>query len=149
MADTETPAPKGRGPAKNAPAAKRVPAARKAPARTRPPADAAAGLRAELKAVASARPAGWDHQDWMSFLDHLTEKGHDTSDHDGIGRALEHERLAVVLGQVPGLGPKRLESLVCRYETLWSIRQADADDLARVQGMNRPLAEKVRQALQR
>jgi hypothetical protein len=120
-------------------------AARKSGFSTESPPD----LRGELRAFASARPAGWDHQDWMSFLDHLTERGHDTSNAEDIGRQLERERLAVVLGQVRGLGPKRSDALVGRFETLWSIRQADVDDLARVPGMNRPLAEQVRQALQR
>lgn len=117
-----------------------------APAKRTKPAPVA-DLRSELRAFASARPGGWDHADWLTFLDHLGTRGHDVSDADGIGRQLERERLAVVLGQVQGLGPKRVDALVARYETLWSLRHADADELARVAGMNRAIAEKVRQAV--
>ena len=104
-------------------------------------------LRTDMREFASARPEGWDHSDWLSFLDHLKERGHDTSSPDDIGRQLERERLAVVLSGVRGLGPKRVEGLVRRFDTLWSMRRADVDDIAAVPGMNRSLAEKVRQAM--
>src|SRR5687768_8777808 len=77
-----------------------------APARKRAGAAAPADLKSELRLFASARPGGWDHDDWMTFLDQLSSRGHDTSDPSDIGRQLERERLAVVLGQVRGLGPK-------------------------------------------
>jgi hypothetical protein len=104
-------------------------------------------LRADLRAFVTARPAGWGHEDWISFLDHLRERGHDTSDPDAIGLALERERLAATLGGVGGMGPRRVEAVVRRYDTLWSARRADVDELAALPGMNRSLAEKVRQAL--
>jgi hypothetical protein len=37
---------------------------------------------------------------------------------------------------------------VDRCETIWSAAQAGVDELAAVPGMNRSLAERVRQALQ-
>ena len=104
-------------------------------------------LRTDMREFASARPEGWDHSDWLSFLDHLKERGHDTSSPDDIGRQLERERLAVVLSGVRSLGPKRVEGLVGRFDTLWSMRRADVDEIAAVPGMNRSLAEKVRQAM--
>lgn len=100
-------------------------------------------LAADLRAFAVARPSGWDHGDWVSFLAHLGEQGHDVSDADGIGRRLERERLGVVLGAVQGLGPKRVDALVERFETLWSLRQASAAEVASVPGMTRPLAERL------
>lgn len=100
-------------------------------------------LAADLRAFAVGRPSGWGHDDWVSFLAHLGERGHDVSDADGIGRRLERERLGVVLGAVQGLGPKRVEALVDRFETLWSLRQASAADVASVPGMTRPLAERL------
>lgn len=121
-------------------------AVKKAPAK-RARAASAPDLRAELRSFASARPEGWGHDDWLTFLDHLASRGHDTTYHEEIGRQLERERLAVVLSQVSGLGPKRVDALVNRFDTLWSARHADADEIAAVGGMNRPLAEKVRQAL--
>jgi hypothetical protein len=100
-------------------------------------------LQADLRAFATARPGGWNHDDWVAFLSELGAAGHDVSDAEGIGSRLEQERLAVVLGSVAGLGPKRVQSLVDRFHTLWSIRQAGADEVAAVPGMTRPLAQRV------
>ena len=102
-------------------------------------------LQADLRAFAIARPAGWNHEDWMSFLAHLNDRGHDVSDHQTIGIRLERERLAVALEAIEGLGPKRVHSLVDRFQTLWSMRHAQAADIATVAGMTRPLAERVAQ----
>ena len=104
-------------------------------------------LQADLRAFAQARPAGWNHEEWVGFLAELASRGHDVSDSEGIGSRLEQERLAVVLGMVQGLGPKRVQSLVERFHTLWSARQASADELAAVSGMTRPLAERVAEEL--
>jgi hypothetical protein len=104
-------------------------------------------LQADLRAFAIARPAGWNHEDWMSFLGHLGEKGHDVSDHQAVGIRLERERLAVALEAIEGLGPKRVQSLVNRFQTMWSMRHAQAADVATVAGMTRPLAERVVQQM--
>ncbi|HEX6041806.1 helix-hairpin-helix domain-containing protein [Longimicrobium sp.] len=100
-------------------------------------------LAVDLRAFAVARPGGWNHDDWVSFLEHLSTQGHDISDAEGIGRRLEQERLGVILSGVQGLGPKRVQSLVDQFGTLWSLRHAGADDVAAVSGMTRPLAERV------
>jgi hypothetical protein len=105
-------------------------------------------LRADLRDFVAARPSGWGHDDWVVFLDYLRGRGHDTADSDAIGLALERERLSASLEGVQGMGPRRTQALVERYDTLWSAKRADVDDLASVPGMNRALAEKVRQALQ-
>ena len=105
-------------------------------------------LKADLRAFVVARPSGWGHEDWLAFLDHLRERGHDTSDPDAIGRLLERERLAAMLERVQGMGPKRVAAVVDRYETAWSCARADVDEIAGLPGLNRSLAEKVRQALQ-
>jgi len=104
-------------------------------------------LQADLREFVQARPGGWSHEDWMAFLDHLRERGHDTSDPDALGLALERERLASILERVQGMGPKRVASVVGRYETAWSCARADVDEIATLPGMNRALAEKVRQSL--
>lgn len=104
-------------------------------------------LQADLRAFAIARPAGWNHDDWVAFLGHLAERGHDVSDHGTVGIRLERERLVVALEAIEGLGPKRVQSLVDRFQTLWSMRQADAAAIAGTQGMTRPLAERVVQVL--
>jgi hypothetical protein len=104
-------------------------------------------LRADLRAFVDARPAGWNHDDWIGFLDHLRGRGHDVSDSAGVGMQLERERLTACLEQVPGMGTKRVDTIVDRYHTLYSARHADVDELAGLPGMNRALAERVRQTL--
>jgi len=60
---------------------------------------------------------------------------------------------AYAIVQLPGgvaidwFGPRRVQSLVERYDTLYSACRADVDEIAALPGMNRSLAEKVRQAL--
>ena len=102
-------------------------------------------LRADLRGFVQARPEGWGHDDWLAFLDHLAGRGHDTGDADAIGLALERERLAAILETVQGMGPRRVQTLVDRYETFWSLSHADLDEIAALPGMNRALAEKVKQ----
>ncbi|HET7463780.1 MAG TPA: helix-hairpin-helix domain-containing protein [Longimicrobium sp.] len=105
-------------------------------------------LREDLRAFVQAQPAGWGHDDWLAFLDHLRGRGHDTSDPDAVGLLLERERLWAVLARVQGMGPRRIQAVVDRYDTIWSAHQANVDEIATLPGMNRSLAEKVRQALQ-
>ena len=104
-------------------------------------------LRADLRAFVQAQPSGWGHDDWIAFLDHLRERGHDTTDAESIGLALERERLAATLERIQGMGPRRVQAVVDRYDTLYSACRADVDEIAALPGMNRSLAEKVRQAL--
>ena len=104
-----------------------------------------ASLRADLREFASARPKGWNHDEWLGLLDDLRGRGHDVSDASAVGMSLERERLAVHLEAIPGMGPRRVESLVGRYHTLYSLREADAAELAELPGMNRALAGRVHQ----
>src|SRR5690606_33332913 len=50
-------------------------------------------LQKDLREFASARPSGWSHGDWLTFLEGLSERGHNVADRDAIGLALEKERL--------------------------------------------------------
>lgn len=119
--------------------------AAKPPARTGEGTEAQ--LLAELREFAAARPAGWDHDDWLNFVEHLRSKGYDTSDRDALGRALERERLAGTLATISGVGPRRVETLVERFETLWSLRHADVDEIAALPGIPRSLAERIKQEI--
>lgn len=141
--------PRARKAAAEKPAAKpaKAPAKTKAAAKGFVHAPKGPDLQADLRAFIAARPGGWGHEDWVAFLDHLRERGHDTSDSELIGQALEHERLAAQLERVQGMGPRRVQAVVSRYDTLYSAALADVDGIAALPGMNRSLAEKVRQAL--
>lgn len=104
-------------------------------------------LRSDLRDFAAARPHGWGHEDWVSFLDDLRERGHNVEDRDQVGHMLEQERLSLVLEKVPGMGAQRVRSIAEKFGNLWQLRQADADRIAREANVPRPLAEKVAEAV--
>jgi hypothetical protein len=104
-------------------------------------------MRSDLREFASTRPDGWSHDEWLGLLDSLRERGHDTSDTETIGRDLERERLSVTLERIPGLGPRKVDALVDRFGTLWSLRQANAEEIASVPTIPRNLAERIVEAV--
>jgi len=107
-------------------------------------------MRKRLQAFVEEHPDGWNHDEWMELLSELQAGGADVSDQADVGRMLEKTRLEWELTRrgVKGLGPKRSEALVDRFETLWSLRHASIDDVAEVPTITRSLAEKVIQAIQ-
>ena len=105
-------------------------------------------LKKDLRDFASGRPEGWNHEDWLDFLENLRDRGHDIRDREAIGVALEKERLDVALSRVKGVGPQRRAALVDRYGTIWDLRNAEADEIARHGNIPLPLAEKVKQEMQ-
>ena len=100
-------------------------------------------LDEDLRKFAAARPQGWDHHDWEVFLDHLAQRGHDVQNPEAIGAQLERERLASILDRISGMGPRRTEALVERYQTLWNLRQASVEELAGFRAIPRSLAERI------
>ncbi|HEV2148636.1 MAG TPA: helix-hairpin-helix domain-containing protein, partial [Longimicrobiaceae bacterium] len=101
-------------------------------------------LRGELRDFARSRPGGWGHDEWQGLLGDLRGRGHDVSDEGAVGMQLERERLAHQLEDVGGLG-KKADALVDRFETVYSLRQASVDDIASVKGIDRQLAERVKE----
>lgn len=101
-----------------------------------------------LREFASAHPEGWDHREWVSFLDQLRERGFETDDPEEIGRQLERERLSVRLEPVKGVGPARVRALVERFGTVWDLSQADADEIAALPNIPRSVAEEIRQTIE-
>ena len=106
-------------------------------------------MTTRLHAFVETHPAGWNHEDWLGLLTDLDASGIDVSEPHGIGEELERTRLTWELKRhaVPGLGPKRTEALARRFGTVWALRHASVDEIARVPSMTRALAEKVRRAL--
>ena len=107
-------------------------------------------MRKQLRSFVEDHPDGWNHDDWMGLLAELEATGSDVSDPQTIGLYLERTRLQWELTRrsVKGLGPKRSEALVDRFQTLWSLRHASVDEVAEVPTITRGLAEKVVQAIQ-
>lgn len=101
-------------------------------------------LQKDLRDFASARPEGWNHEDWVGFLESLQSRGHDIADRESIGVALEKERLDLALSGVKGVGPQRRQALIEKYGTLWSLRGADPDEIAKTANMPRSLAERIK-----
>jgi hypothetical protein len=141
-------------PAKKAPA-KKTAAGKAAAGKAAGQLPAAAGkssgkapdLKKHLKDFASGRPQGWSHEDWESFLGHLRTQGHDTSNADAIGLALERERLSLALQKVEGLGQRRIKNLAERFTTVWSLRHADVEDIAQVANVPRDLADRIKSSV--
>lgn len=110
-------------------------------------ADAPGGgtMQEHIRAFIESHPNGWGHADWLGLLGELRAKGIDVGDPDAIGAELERERLAWELRRraVPGLGPKRIDAVVRRYGSLWSLRQAGPEDLAAIKTIPGTLAEQV------
>ena len=100
-------------------------------------------LRDTLRQFASEHPEGWSHDQWLGLLHRMGEQGHETGDADAVGRSLERERLRVKLQGISGLGPRRIDALVDRFETLWSLRQANAEQIAELPSIPRNIAERV------
>ena len=53
------------------------------------------------------------------------------------------------LEEIPGIGKKRLQALLTAFGSLKGIRAAGVEDIANVPGMNRKLAERLKEALTR
>ena len=102
-------------------------------------------MEQHLNDFIEAHPDGWDHTAWTGLLNELEQEGYDVSDSDAVGYELEKRRLAWELRRraVPGLGPKRIEAVVDRFGTLWSLQHAEAEELAEIKTIPGALAEKV------
>lgn len=106
-------------------------------------------MNKHLQAFIEAHPEGWDHEAWTGLLAELDTAGIDVSDTDAVGWELERVRLAWELRRkdVPGLGPKRIDAVVERFGTLWSLQHAQADQIAEIKTIHGKLAEKVQAAV--
>jgi hypothetical protein len=109
----------------------------------------ASDLHMELRTFAAGRPYGWNHDEWVGLLSHLEAKGHDMGDPERIGHALERERLAIVLAEVAGMGSRRIEAMLTRFETVWRLREASVEDIAVLPNIPRALAERTLETVRR
>jgi len=101
-------------------------------------------LRKDLRDFASARPQGWNHDDWIQFLESLHARGHNIEDREEIGRELERERLDLALSRIDGVPAKCRKLLVERFGTVWKLRSEGADEIATLCGISPEVAERVR-----
>jgi hypothetical protein len=108
-----------------------------------PPKSDGADLRSDLREFAKGRPQGWNHEEWLGFIEQLRGKGHNINDQEAIGSMLERERIGVLLEKVPGLGAQRIRSLAEAFGNVWRLREADADQIARTAKLPRDVAQRV------
>ncbi len=57
------------------------------------------------------------------------------------------ESLKGILEEIPGIGPKRKRALLQHFGSLDAIRAASVEELARIPGMNRKVAERLKKTL--
>ena len=102
-------------------------------------------MSTQLNAFVESHPTGWNHDEWLALLADLGQGGTDVSNPDAIGAELEKTRVTWELRRrdVPGLGRKRLEAIANRFGTIRELQNASVEEVARIPGMNRALAEKI------
>lgn len=108
---------------------------------------ASPALRKDLREFVQNHPGGWGHNEWIGLVNLLRDRGHDTSDTDRIGLALERERLTLVLERVPGLGARRVQAVADRYPRIWNVMQAGAEELAAAANLPKAVAKRIKDAL--
>jgi hypothetical protein len=111
--------------------------------RVAPAKDNGSDLKSDLREFAKGRPHGWNHDEWLGFIEHLRGKGHNINDQEAIGSMLERERIGVLLEKVPGLGAQRIRSLSEAFGNVWRLREADVDQIARTAKLPRDVAQRV------
>jgi hypothetical protein len=104
-----------------------------------------------LDTFIEAHPDGWTHQDWLDLLGALKQEGVDVREPEKVGLELERRRVARMLAslEVPGLGPKRIQTLVDTFTTAWNLQRATAADLAEPRTIPQAVADRVFDALHR
>ncbi|MDP2957243.1 MAG: helix-hairpin-helix domain-containing protein [Longimicrobiales bacterium] len=107
------------------------------------------GFRGQLRDFISEHREGWSHHEWLELLAQLSDGGLDTSDPEGIGTALEQERVLAFLEGLglKGLGPKRREALAGHFRRMWDLERASVEDIAEVPSFHKGLAEAIHEAL--
>ena len=124
-----------------------LPAEPRTPRKRSTPRPKAPDLRKALRDFASARPQGWNHEDWLAFLEDLERRGHNISDREAIGVALEQERLLMALGQVRGIGPRKRQAIAENYGNLWQLQHADPEEISSIGSISLKDAERIRAEL--
>ncbi|MGI9625205.1 MAG: helix-hairpin-helix domain-containing protein [Longimicrobiales bacterium] len=106
-------------------------------------------LSKRLLTFVEDHPTGWGHDAWLRLLATLDSEGADVSDPEAIGLALERARLADALkkSSVQGLGPKRIQAVVDRFENLWNLQHATVEEIADLPTVPAKLAQKVHSAV--
>jgi len=62
-------------------------------------------------------------------------------------RLRRRRSLTSILEEIPGIGPKRRQALLKHFGSVEAIRRASLEELATVEGMNKPVARKVQDFL--
>ncbi len=84
------------------------------------------------------------HSQVLRFLQRVRDEAHRfaVSSHR---KRRQKAALRSRLEEIPGIGPKRRKTLLEHFGSLENIRQASVEEIARLPGFNRPLAQKVKE----
>ena len=58
-------------------------------------------------------------------------------------RSLRNESFGSELEKIEGIGDKKSKALLKHFKTISAIKSADVDELCKVEGINRPTAQKI------
>jgi hypothetical protein len=103
-----------------------------------------------LRDFVDRHPDGWRHSEWEHLVGDLRGRGLlADGQEESVGKELEKMRVRKTLEElsVPGLGPKRRETVASAYGHMWDLRNATAEDLAALPGLNRRIATDLISAL--
>ena len=100
-----------------------------------------------LRNFVKDHPQGWGHEEWLGLLADISARGLTPVDGDEIGRMVEKERLALVLGRIEKVGPQRIKTITDKFETVWVLRAADVESLAEATKIPRALAERIKESV--
>jgi hypothetical protein len=103
------------------------------------------GFSREVRAFVHAHRDGWNHNEWLGFIDHLRVLGCESPDLDQVGLTLEKERIRALLSNsgIRGLGPKRIEAIAEEFSSWNQLLEADPSDLSSRTGVPFGIAREV------
>ena len=82
------------------------------------------------------------HDPVLLFLMRIRDEAHRRA--IGYHRKLREKGLtASILGEIPGVGEKRAKSLLSHFKSLQDIKKATEQDLVKVEGITRPVAQQI------
>ncbi|MBW2026672.1 MAG: hypothetical protein JRI90_15100 [Deltaproteobacteria bacterium] len=82
------------------------------------------------------------HDPVLLFLMRIRDEAHRRA--IGYHRKLREKGLtASILGEIPGVGEKRAKSLLSHFKSLQDIKRATEQDLVKVEGITRPVAQQI------
>ncbi|WP_022854145.1 excinuclease ABC subunit UvrC [Thermodesulfatator atlanticus] len=88
------------------------------------------------------------HTDILRFLQRVRDEAHRFAVTSHRKRR-KKQGLTSILDQIPGIGPKRKKTLLRHFESLENLAKAPVEEIAGLPGLNRKVAQTIREYLQK